>query len=145
MSQQYIVDPHRGAGKVSFGMTRSEVEASVGKTPEQQEPGASPVVNRDYFSDEGFFVYYDPDDKAIAVEFFDLGLLTYPPDVSLDLPYPDLVAWVRSRDPAVVIEIGDAFRSDALGIAGGPGAEEPKAESVIVYRPRYYEDSAEWL
>lgn len=41
---------------------------------------------------------YDPDDKSIAAEFFELAELAYPSNTSLDLPYADLVAWVLSRD-----------------------------------------------
>ena len=43
------------------------------------------------------------------------------------------------------IEEGGGFRSDALGVAGAPKGEDNSVESLLFYRPNYYEDLARWM
>jgi hypothetical protein len=126
-------------------MTRSEVEQAMGETPERDRRNPLDVADYDSFDADGLFVYYDPDDRAIAAECFELGGLSIPPGTSLDLPYSKLIALLRSRDPNLAVDL-DGFRSDALGLAGAQGSpeSEDKVESILVYRPNYYEDSARW-
>jgi hypothetical protein len=144
MSGSFRVEPHRAVGPVVFGMSRSEVEAAMGQTPERAKRNALSIAKYDYFVEDGFFVYYDPNDIAMAAECFELSGVSYPPDTSLDLSYSDLIAWLQSRDPNLAIEAGGGFRSDALGVAGAPKGEDDKVESLVFYRPNYYEDSARW-
>jgi hypothetical protein len=145
--RRFVVDPHAGVGVVRFGMSRSEVEAAMGKTPQRARRNRLDVADYDYFKDDGFFVYYGPDDRAIAIEFFDFDQLLYPPDVTFERPYADVLAWARARDPDLLIESGNHFRSDLLGVAGGPRGDDSSdtAQSVLFYRPRYYEDSDGWM
>jgi hypothetical protein len=124
-------------------MSRSEVESAMGQTPQRAKRNRLSIAEYDHFVEDGFFVYYDPNDVAIATECFDLSAVSYPPDTSLDLSYSDLIAWLKSRDPNVTIE-ADGFRSDALGVAGAPKGDD-KVESLVFYRPNYYEDSARWM
>jgi hypothetical protein len=141
-NRRFPIEPHRAVGPIRFGMSRAEVEAAMGTTPRRGKRKLA-ISQYDNFQDDGLYVYYDPDDKAIAAEFFDFAELSYPPDVSLDLSYGDLVGWMRSRDPGLAMEAGLPCRSDSLGMAAGAG-NEGKTESIILYRPNYYEDSARW-
>jgi hypothetical protein len=146
-SVKFVVDPLKGVGPIRFGMTRAEVEQVMGKTPERDEKGRYPIALYDYFQDDGVFVFYDPTDHAIAAEFFEFGELECPPDGTFARPFDDVLAWVKRRDPNVVIETGNHFRSEALGMAGAPredDAEDKSAESLLFHQPRYYEDSDRW-
>jgi hypothetical protein len=67
------------------------------------------------------------------------------PDISLDLSYSELIAWLKSRDPNLALEAGGGFRSDALGVAGARKGEDDELENLLFYRPNYYEDSARWM
>lgn len=146
MSRSFPVEPHRAVGVVSFGMSRSEVERVMGERPERDKRNELALAEYDSFEADGFFVYYDPDDRAIAAECFELAGVTFPPDTSLDLPYSQLITWLRSRDASLVVDL-DGFRSDALGIAGAQASpqSEDRVESLLFYRPNYYEDSDRWL
>lgn len=144
MGRSYRVDPHRAVGPVVFGMSRSEVEAAMGETPKRARRNYLSIAEYDYFVEDGFFVYYDPNDIAVAAECFELSAVSYPPDTSLDLSYSELIAWAQSRDPNLVME-SDGFRSDALGVAGAPKGHDDEVEALLFYRPSYYEDYERWM
>lgn len=116
----------------------------MGQTPKRAKRNRLSIAEYDYFVEDGFFVYYDPNDLAVAAECFELSGVSYPPDTSLDLSYSALISWLQSRDPNLAIE-ADGFRSDALGVAGAPQGEDNEVESLLFYRPSYYEDSARWM
>jgi hypothetical protein len=132
-------------------MSRDEVEAAMGETPQRAKRNAMEIAEHDCFRADGFYVYYDPDDRAIAAECFELDGVSFPPDTSLNLPYRELIAWLQGVDPSIVIKPDGAFRSDTLGIAGRPmpGDDEAegdivRSESLLFYRPNYHEDCARW-
>lgn len=145
MSRSYRVEPHRAVGPVVFGMSRSEVEAAMGETPKRAKRNRLSIAEYDHFVEDGFFVYYDPNDIAMAAECFELSAVSYPPDTSLDLAYSDLITWLKDRDPNLALEADGGFRSDALGVAGARKGEDNEVESLVFYRPNYYEDSARWM
>jgi hypothetical protein len=139
--RKFPIDFHHSVGPIGFGKSRSEIEAAMGKTPERRKRRKA-IAEYDYFKDEGFFVYYDPSDTVMAAEFFELGEVYVPPDTSLAVPYDALMTWIRSRDPNVTVEAEGDFRSNELGLAGRPKQDESgEVESIVVFRPNYYEDT----
>jgi hypothetical protein len=145
LTQKFLIDFNKSVGPIVFGSSRADVEAAIGKTPER-EKRTMDLAPIDHFKDEAFIVHYDPNDTVMAVEFFELGMLFAPPDLSLDMPYAALLKWIRSKDADVLVESAGDFQSDALGLAGRPKPSDAKAvESVVVYRPNYYEEAAEWM
>ncbi|HEX9296774.1 MAG TPA: hypothetical protein VF881_13105 [Polyangiaceae bacterium] len=88
-----------------------------------------------------------PEEQVIALEFvldIALGKLEGSCTIPVDV---DVVAWVKEHDPKVSISIGDYFRSDALGMGGGPRSDTSQntPESLLFYRPGYHEDYNRWM
>jgi len=144
-TKKFVIDFNKSVGPIVFGGTRAEVEKAIGKTPEREKRSMD-LAPIDHFKDDAFIVHYDPNDTVMAVEFFDLSVLFAPPDVSLKMPYAALLKWLRAKDADIVVESAGDFQSDALGLAGRPSPNDDKAvESILVYRPNYYEEAAEWM
>jgi hypothetical protein len=145
--------PHRGAGKIIFGMTRGQVEQAVGRPPRRRTKLSEFDLSEIDFFDE-FAVLYDANDKCCAIEFSRGGaqveyggyeLFAQPPD--------DVRAWARARDEDM--EDKDGFVSMALGLSMyAPSIDEPDlddeertepAQSFLAFRPGYWEEERERL
>jgi hypothetical protein len=145
--------PHRGAGKVSFAMTRTQVEQAVGRPPKRRMKRSAFDLSEIDFYDE-FAVHYDANDKAAAIDFH-RGVGVRVEYEGYDLfahPAHEAREWARARDQD--LETKDGFLSRALGLAMyAPMIDEPDldpdersepAQGFLVFRPRYYEDESEW-
>jgi hypothetical protein len=144
--------PHRGAGKITFGMTRGQVEEAVGRPPRRRTKLSEFDLSEiDFF--DGFAVCYDENDKSCAIEFSRGGAqVEYDGYELLAHPASDVREWARGRDQGM--ETKDGFISSKLGLTmyapliDAPDLDEEErnepAQSFLVFRPRYYEDDREW-
>jgi hypothetical protein len=144
--------PHRGAGDISFGMTRAQVEQTVGQAPRRTKLSEFGLSETDFFS--AFAVYYDGDDKCCAIEFRRGGLQVVYGGYELFAHPPDEVrAWARTRDKD--LKETDGFVSTVLGLSMyAPEIDEPDldgkeraepAQSFLAFRPGYYEEERKRL
>jgi hypothetical protein len=110
--------PHAGvdAGSfaIRFGSTREEVGKVVGMRAKRGRRGKT-SNEYDYFVQLGFFVYYDNDDRARALEFARRAApIVYDGYELFAHSAYDVLAWARAKDPGIEIRAG--FRSVALGL-----------------------------
>jgi hypothetical protein len=138
-------------GPVRFGMTRADVRTAIGvkanpfkKTADSESltdaftlggtrvAGEAARANADHVH-----VYYDAADRCALVEVSAAGLGG--PELDgrgfVNRPYERALAWVRDRDPDVVIDTA-GLRSAALGIALYAPAD--KVESVAAFAASYW-------
>ena len=145
--------PHRGAGKITFGMTRRQVEEAVGAPPRRRTKLSKFDLSAiDFF--DSFAVYYDENDESCAIEFCrDEVRVEYDGYELLAHPAGEVRAWARARDPNM--EEKDGFVSSALGLSMyAPFIDEPDldeeergkpAQCFLAFRPGYYEEERKRL
>jgi hypothetical protein len=147
------IHPHRGAGNITFGMTRGQVEQAVGRPPRRRAKLSEFDLSEDDFFN-GFAVLYDTNDKCWAIEFSRGGVqVEYDGYKLFAHPANEVRAWARARDQDM--EDKDGFVSTALGLSMyAPSIDEPDlddeeraepAQSFLVFRPGYYEEERERL
>lgn len=134
--------PNRGAGKISFGMTKAAVQAALG-VPDREfvRSQFSPCVEWDY-TRRGINVIFDRRASCAAV------MLTPPTDARLgavrllSIPARDAWAALRALDPGARVEDG-SLTSMRLGISiYAPEADEEPTDpafSVLVLRSDYFD------
>jgi hypothetical protein len=132
---------HVSIGPVRFGMTRSEVAKAVGSKANPFKKAAAAAAEPPSSTDE-FKVgahslsAHFTDEKCDFVQIGGTGLGG--PELDgrgfLNRPYDRALAWVRERDPEVVVD-DSGLRSNKLGIAFT--VAEDKIKSVAVFAPGY--------
>jgi hypothetical protein len=146
---KFIIDPHKGVGPFRFGMTPSEVLAAGGETPPKRSDDRKEGRElMEYYLGGLIQILYDTSERVGAVQFFGdpIEEVVYPPDVPIAQPYPDLLAWARSLDPALKEDGG--FQSEALGLSvrdPNDPEDSPFPESVYIFRPGYNQEMARWI
>jgi hypothetical protein len=146
------IHPHKGAGKIVFGMTRTEVEQSVGRPPRRRTKLSDFDRSEiDFF--DGFAVYYDAMDLCSAIEFTRDARVSYDGYELFAHPAHEARAWARSRDQH--LNEKDGFFSTALGLSMyAPYIDEPDlddderaepAQSFLAFRPGAYEEERKRL
>ncbi len=97
MQRLITIFPHRGAGKITSGMTRRQVEEAVGAPPRRRMKLSKFELSEiDFF--DGFAVYYDENDKSCAIEFSRGGVgVEYDGYELFAHPAGDVRAWARAR------------------------------------------------
>jgi hypothetical protein len=145
--------PHRGAGKVAFGMTRAEVERAMGRPPDRRMKRSEFDLSEvDFYGEVA--VYYDANDKAAAVEVHRGGLrLEYGGYDLFAHSAHEVREWARARDKD--LDTKDGFQSNPLGLAMyapliderdlDPDERSEPAGSFAVFRPGYFEEETERL
>jgi hypothetical protein len=156
MDPMITIVPHVGIdldGRpgIRFGMTRAEVERAMGRTPKRAKRNPFALNEHDYFENPGFFVYYDADDRAGAIEFTRDARVAYDGFELFAHPATEVRTWARQRDQDLDDKHG--FTSKPLGL--GMWAEwidEPDvldeerdapAMSFSICRPGFSEEERE--
>jgi hypothetical protein len=142
------IQRHRGVGAVMFGMSRADVARAMGVTPERGRRNEFSATEHDSFAACSMFVYYDPDDRAIAAEVGRGVKLEFEGYDLFAHPASAVRAWASRMDP--LLEPRDGFTSVALGLSmyapeidDDDLTEEERAlpaEGFLVFQPGYYED-----
>lgn len=126
-------------GPVAFGMKRAQVAKAVGGRPTQFKKKEDAANTTDAFrvGPHHVHVFYSADDVCELVQVSGGGLGG--PELDgrgfLNRPYDRALAWLRERDPALVIE-DTGCRSHACGVALSSNAEG-KVESVAAFSATY--------
>lgn len=138
--------PHCGAGPIRFGMTRSEVEQAIGRTPIRRRRNEFEQSVHDYFEARGLFVYYDQEDKCNAAELTCESDAEYEGIQLFAVPAIHVREWARQRDAN--IESKDGFVSRLLGLSMyapmiderdlEEGERNAPAQSFLVFKPESY-------
>jgi len=124
-----------------LGSTRPAVRALLGDEAESFKRTESSEWPCDYFARIGIFVYYRAPGVVEAIE------LCRPASAivdSLDLlrvPILKAIEHLKGLDPDLEVA-EDSFTSYKLGVGGyAPDMDDPnsEAESIIVFRPGYYD------
>jgi hypothetical protein len=138
----FEIHSHEGVGPIWFGMTPSEVRATLGVAFESFKRNEFSAHPCDHFIGPECFVYYDDANCLVeAVEFAEPAEPTLNGANLLGLGFAALIRQITEIDPEVSIEI-DGFTSEYLGVGAWAPAcqEEPEApaESIIVFVRGYY-------
>jgi hypothetical protein len=138
--------PHCGIGLIRFGMTRSEVEQAIGRTPLRRRRNEFELSDHDYFEGQGLFVYYDLEGKCNAAELTCKSSAEYEGVSLFSTPASRIREWARQRDAN--LECKDGFVSRLLGLSMyAPTIDEPDldedefnapAQSFLVFKPGIY-------
>jgi hypothetical protein len=141
------IHPHKGVDSIVFGMTRAQVEQSVGQSPRRRTKLSDFDLSEiDFF--DSFAVYYDAMDLCSAIEFTRGARVSYNGYDLFAHPAHEARSWARSRDQD--LNDKDGFVSTALGLSMyAPMIDEPDlddderaepAQSFLAFRPGYYEE-----
>jgi hypothetical protein len=143
MATMMDIHPHKGVGAVAFGMTRAEVERVIGQVPRRARRNEFDPRDYDLFERLGFFVYYDADDRAEAIELTRIAPVAYEGYVLFAHPALEVREWARARDAG--LQGKDGFSSDVLGLRMyAPSIDEPDldederaepAQSFLAFKP----------
>lgn len=89
--------PDRGAGKITFGMTRRQVEEAAGAPPRRRTKLSKFDLSAiDFF--DSFAVYHDENDESCAIQFCrDEVCVEYDGYELLAHPAGEVRAWARAR------------------------------------------------
>ncbi|MEK7951729.1 hypothetical protein [Luteolibacter soli] len=143
---KFVINSYKGAEPLEFGMSHAEVREAVGGKFKsfKRDPDDEDDPPLDYFEKKGCFAYYSKTGELRAIEF------CKPAEPMLDgvnllgLKFVELMKLMKKKD-ATMKDTGAGFKSIKLGIgAWAPGGKhEPNipAETVIVFREGYYEET----
>ncbi|TGE20996.1 hypothetical protein [Hymenobacter metallicola] len=136
----FIIIPHIGAGGFHFGMSRTAIRTQVNEVPQQFLRGG--VEDTDYYPSLGLLVLYNDAETCEALEF------TRPARVLLGA----VSLLPLSKKKALTLFAADpALEQDEAGYTcyqQGIGAYyevSQRAESIIAFRPGYYDKNKEPL
>ncbi len=127
---KWKVKPNVSVGKIIFGMDRSDLRALF---PEKYTEFKKSRFSKNTTDDYGrFHVFYSPNDKVTAVEFFEGIELT----LNGKTIYPIRTAEIGKRIPG--IEKNGSFYTH-IGKSIGIEASGEEAESILIGEKGYYE------
>lgn len=147
-----VVRPHRGVGKLRFGMSRAETERVVGRTPKRYVPNKY-GLEVDSFDELGLAVMYNQHGQCNAISFVRVpGVdVKYDGYRLFDHPAREVREWALAKDPQ--LDPKDGFTSKALGLGmWADWVDEPDLEpemlldpgmSFLIFRPGYSEEEHE--
>ena len=132
---------HVSIGPLKFGMGRPEVAKAVGSkaTAFKKTPEATLTTDDFKVGPHRVHVYYTAEDRCDCVEVMGEGVggPEYDGRGFLNRPYDRALAWMRERDPNVVVD-ATGCRSEVLGIAlSAPDGPESKIKSVSAFSATY--------
>jgi hypothetical protein len=136
---------HVSIGPLKFGMGRPEVAKAVGSkaTPFKKTPEATVTTDEFKVGPHRVHVFYTAEDRCAYVEVFGEGVggPEYDGRGFLNRPYDRALAWMRERDPNLVVEDAGC-RSDALGLSlSAPDGPESKIKTVGAASENYWSQS----
>ena len=133
MKNEISVTPLVSVGRIKFGMNRSDVRQILGGDfVEFRKSKFSKNTSDDFHF---LHVYYDVDDKCIAVELFD-DLVIKENDVIIPMEQKHNQKWLCDLDKNAEITENDAI-SQKLSI--GISYIDGKVDSILFGRKGYYE------
>jgi hypothetical protein len=100
-------------------------------------------ITRKRYTDWSLFVDYDASMRCSAVEVYDGNVMFRGFQLS-SLSYRDLVKVIVEKVGSEVLDLGDGFRCDGLGLACyapgryGPEGDDAAVEALLAYRVGYY-------
>lgn len=137
----FIVIPKTSVGPVVFGQNREQVRVAAKSpvTPFWKTPEST--VQTDAFDELGFHVYYDENDRCVAVEMWEESDPVLD-DVHFFSMTPKMASsWLSQMDPNMTSDSVSAT-SNKICISiysdAGINSENEKLDSVIVFVDGYY-------
>ena len=133
---------HEALGPIHFGMSRDEVQRSVGAAVKLFRK--TPVGNLvDAFNEEGIHVYYDAEDKD-KCEAIEVASPANPLLLGRGLvgrPFAEVLEWLRTLDADLAVdESGLTSLALGVGVFAPFAAKAPfePVEAVIAFKRGYY-------
>lgn len=136
--------PHGGVGRLLFGLRPDAVHLVVGVPSSTRGPSEFSDSTSEYFNAYLLSVEFDREGSCCSIEMAAGATLTYEGANLMVMSYRRLVELLR-RKGARVVEAGDGFRCDDLGLAcyaprvGDPTLPDPPIDGILIYRRGYYE------
>ena len=144
-SDGLVVVLHMGVGLLRFGMSPDDVHRFYGEPDWRRPPDPIFGSSRERYLAHRFFVDFSRDGRCCSVEMYpDARALLDGIDL-MAMTYHELVRYLRGRG-ASVLEEGDGFRCDDLGLAGyapdiaDPELSEVRLQGLLVYPHGYYDE-----
>ncbi len=137
---QYLINSYKGAGKLLFGMSRSQIENLFSYQPRRFLKFKEDEYQTDVYED--CYIYFKAPDVCEAVEFFspaepifeNIDLLTEPYSKTKEL-------FLQLDRDSICNEDGIISKKLGVGIYAPNAVEEPMClpEGVIVFEDGYYD------